>query len=771
MSPVRLKVSARIYLGFGALAALGICVAAFGVYQFANVETEVVKMTALAANLQRALEVSHYAETIRRTETRYRLDRDAAALKEMADTDARARALLMVAARVTLSEERRQTYNGVIDALRAHAETFGRFSQFSRAADDARTWLFGGGNELTAATGRLVAAARAAHDQAVSEAAASVENSVLLVRVANWRFLATNDPKGPGTFTANIEMASATIAKLEQMTAPDTKALVAPVQAALQAYAANFAAFSEASLKGVSVYENEMRPQIIAIGQQLATTEQSLRADFTASSDRSREIVSQASLLQELLAGISLVLGAGLAILIGRGIVGPLAGMTGVMTKLAAGDKTVVIPARDNRDEIGDMARAVEVFKQNAIEADRIAAGQAAERAIKERRQAALEQHTQDFGASISGVMAGLAASAEAMRSAAAVMDEAAGGVRTEATNTAGSAAQSSQDLVSVAAAVEQLTASVDEISRQIAAATDVSRQAVQRAEAGQNSIRGLADSTSRIGDVVRLISEIAGQTNLLALNATIEAARAGEAGRGFAVVAGEVKALAAQTARATAEIGQQIETVRGATEQSVAAMTEVGTIISKIDEVTAAISAAVEEQSATTRDIASSIQDVSQATAASARAMEHVVAVANEAGDASRDVSAGTAGIGQQAETLRTEVDNFLAAVKETGDDRRGYERIRTNGAIAGLHTAGREPVRVELRDVSRGGAALACKWPLVAGTAVDVDLPGAGGWVAARVVRRDADMLAVVFSSEATALARIDRALDAFQPAARAA
>jgi hypothetical protein len=390
--------------------------------------------------------------------------------------------------------------------------------------------------------------------------------------------------------------------------------------------------------------------------------------------------------------------------------------------------------------------------------------------AADRRRQAAMDRHTQDFGSSISGVMSGLAAAAEAMRSASAAMSDASSGVHAEATTTAATAAKSSQDLTSVAAAVEQLTASVDEISRQIAAAAEVSRQAVQRAQAGQRSIHGLSESTARIGDVVRLISTIAGQTNLLALNATIEAARAGEAGRGFAVVAGEVKTLAAQTAKATAEIGHQIETVRGATELTVTAMAEVANIIGKMDEVTAAISAAAEAQSTNTREIASSIQDVSRATAGSVSAMENVVAVADGVGVASRDVSAGAAGIGQQADTLRTEVDQFLAAVKDTGD-RRHYERIQTNGAPVGLRTAGHEPVRAALRDISRGGAALTCEWSLAPGTAVYVDLPGGGGEVAARVVRRDAGKLVVVFSSEASALARIDHALGALQQAARAA
>ena len=187
--------------------------------------------------------------------------------------------------------------------------------------------------------------------------------------------------------------------------------------------------------------------------------------------------------------------GSGLAFLIGRGIVRPLAEMTGVMGRLADGDNTVEIPARDNQDEIGDMARAVEVFKQHAIEAGRLAREQEAARTAKERRSSAMEQHTQDFGNSISGVMASLAGSAEGMRRAAEAMAQAAEAVHDEAGTTAGGATKSSQDLTSVAAAVEELNSSVGEISRQLAEAADVARQAVQRAESSQSTMQGLVRS------------------------------------------------------------------------------------------------------------------------------------------------------------------------------------------------------------------------------------------------------------------------------------
>jgi methyl-accepting chemotaxis protein len=772
MRHIRLKVRTRIYLGFAVLVVLSLGIAAFGVYQLSGVSTNVGKMDLLATNTQRVLTITRQLEAIRRAETRYLVDATEASMKDARDNASAADALLTDAVKIVLIEERRNAYHAVQNTLRTHLTNLDHFGQLSTTWVAERARLFAGGDALTAATDKLVAAARASNDEKAGNAADGVERTMLLVRLASWRFIATQDSAGVGPFKTAAENARPPLGEMQSVASAEVAQLIAPVQTALAAYEASFTAYSTARLAAAALFNDQMRPQILDMQQRLDTAATSLAQSFNDSRSTAFAVISSASWLQEILAAAALVFGSGLAFLIGRGIVRPLAAMTGVMGRLAEGDNSVEIPSRDNQDEIGDMARAVEVFKQHAIEAQRLASEQEAARTAKERRSAAMERHTQDFGNSISGVMASLAGSAEGMRRAAESMAQAAEAVRDEAGSTAGGATKSSQDLTSVAAAVEQLNASVGEISRQLAEAADVARQAVQRADSSHATMQGLSEATARIGDVVHLISDIAGQTNLLALNATIEAARAGEAGKGFAVVAGEVKALAAQTAKATADIGSQIDTVRSATGEAVAAMADIGAIIGKINEVSAAIAAAVEQQSATTHEIAASVQAVSGATAGTAQAMQHVVTVADEAGTVSRDVLTGAAGIGREAETLRVEVDQFLVAVRnDTTDERRRYERLSMDGVMVGVQTKGRSATRLTLHDISRGGAALVSDWTLAPGTPIELELPQADGPVPARVVRCDGGALAVVFSSEPHALVRIDRALAALTQRRRAA
>ena len=417
--------------------------------------------------------------------------------------------------------------------------------------------------------------------------------------------------------------------------------------------------------------------------------------------------------------------GAGAGVLL-MWMVRPLQRLTGRIGRLAEGDLDSPIPAPRGIVELDALSEALRIFRGGMIEANRMATEREAERTAKERRHIAMDRHTQDFGTSVSGVMTSLAASAGGMREAAAAMAHSAAAVRTQATSTADGAARSSADLTSIVASVGQLTASVGQIAHEVDTASTMTRAAVRQAAASQATMQELAGASARIGDVVDLIAAIARQTNLLALNATIEAARAGEAGRGFAVVAGEVKGLAAQTAKATAEIGTQIAAVRGAAEEAAAAMAQVGNSIGRMDEVAAAIAATVGRQNATTSEIAASLQAVSASACRVTDAMAHVTQAAGTAGTVSEQVLTVAGNIGEEAGRLRVEVDQFLAAVRDDAGERRRYERVPGNSATAVLRADGRAPTRVAILDISCGGAALACDWPLPAGAMVSLETGG---------------------------------------------
>jgi methyl-accepting chemotaxis protein len=269
------------------------------------------------------------------------------------------------------------------------------------------------------------------------------------------------------------------------------------------------------------------------------------------------------------------------------------------------------------------------------------------------------------FEADIGAVVDSVATAAGQLQDAARTLTDAASEAGREAVAVSEAGMQANADVQAVAAAAEEMAASVEEITRRVAEAADVARRAVAEAKATDSTVRGLAEAASRIGDVVRLIGEIAGQTNLLALNATIEAARAGDAGKGFAVVASEVKSLAGQTAKATEEIGRQISEMQGATNQAVEAIRAIGTTVDRTSDIATAIAAAVEQQGATTREIARSASQVAEATSTVAQRIEGIRAAADATGGSAGAVLQASGALSGDAATLRERADSFLRAVR----------------------------------------------------------------------------------------------------------
>ncbi|MGH1590695.1 cache domain-containing protein [Methylobacterium phyllosphaerae] len=277
------------------------------------------------------------------------------------------------------------------------------------------------------------------------------------------------------------------------------------------------------------------------------------------------EALGRARMLTILLWLIPLAIGIGVVgVLLARSITRPLSAFTAAQRRLAAGEMDVVIPGRGRRDEIGQMAEAAGVFRDSMIQAQSLSAGQRAEKQHRQERARRMEEAARGFDDGASRLLTRVDSAAAGMREACRAMSDTAAEAAQQAGSAAGAAQQAAANVQTVAAATEELSASIGEIGIQVAKSAAIAGQAVTEAERTDRQIRGLAGAAERIGEVVRIISAIAEQTNLLALNATIEAARAGESGRGFAVVAAEVKSLAGQTARATEEITAQIAAIQG---------------------------------------------------------------------------------------------------------------------------------------------------------------------------------------------------------------
>ena len=349
-----------------------------------------------------------------------------------------------------------------------------------------------------------------------------------------------------------------------------------------------------------------------------------------------------------------------------RRILGPLNAMTGAMTRLAAGDKTIDIPGMTNKDEIGEMGATVQVFKDNMIETDRLRAEQSdVEQRQLQQRKADMHKLADAFEGAVGEIVENVSSAATELEASASTLTSTAERAQELATAVAAASEEASTNVQSVASASEEMTSSVNEISRQVQESSRVANEAVDQARKTNDRVGELSKAAARIGDVVELINTIAGQTNLLALNATIEAARAGEAGRGFAVVASEVKALAEQTAKATGEISQQISGIQAATQDSVSAIKEIGDTIGRMSEISSTIAAAVEEQGAATQEISRNIQHAAQGTSQVSANITDVQRGATETGSASSQVLAAAKTLSADSGRLKSEVSKFLTNVR----------------------------------------------------------------------------------------------------------
>jgi methyl-accepting chemotaxis protein len=665
MSFLNLRISGRLYAGFGALVLFCAGLTGFAVWQLGEIRTQVATMTLQSNNTIRAGEIATELQAVRRAILRYAFDQDEESYSEAETLLNKSAGMVEAAVKATVAEERRAAYREIakdIEDLKAKRVALG---DAIRQMVAGRARLFADGDKLATDVQKFV---EVAEKTEFAQEAPPLETKVLLLEVANWRMLTTRDPNGIATFKTNLGKALEHVEALESAELPPNLAApIKDIKASLVKYGQAFEKTGSSLLHGDNVYYKDVSPLTLSAIGKLDGIIESIGKAFKKTTADTEDRINSTVTMQEIVAGAAVLLGLLIAFLIARGIIGPLSGLTSGMKELAGGNFGVVLPGLDRKDEVGDMAQAVETFKVKAAEKAREEAEAKAtqDQIAAKQRKADMIKLADTFESAVGEIVETVSSASTELEASAGTLTSTAARAQELTTMVAAASEEASTNVQSVSSATEEMASSINEIGRQVQESARMANEAVDQARKTNDRVSELSKAAARIGDVVELINTIAGQTNLLALNATIEAARAGEAGRGFAVVASEVKALAEQTAKATGEIGQQISGIQAATQESVGAIKEISGTIEKLSEISSTIAAAVEEQGAATQEISRNVQQAAQGTQ---QVSSHIVDVqrgAGETGSASSQVLSSAQSLSSESNRLKLEVGKFLNSVR----------------------------------------------------------------------------------------------------------
>ena len=661
-----LRFRAKIILGFVAVLAILAASMAFAYYGFERVAGAVASYRSSVSEADMARTVDRELISYQALARAYTLTgaaEDEIAAKAAEDRLKQAVAKSMAAATVPARREQIGKLDGEFQRF---AKVFSDITALTRentkiAGDE----LNAVGNKIRFKFDDLADTAALAGLSSVQSTAKDITSQYLSVATSVSAFVAKPEPKSADGVVARVKFLETLLVSI-YANDPKITQRVTEIGDLLKQYRASFAKLSE-NVKAIAKLNAEMTKSAGAI---LALSN-GLRSELSADQERieasANATIGDTERLMLMLALGGLAVGAVLALMLGNGISRPMIAMCKAMRELASGNFDVVLPGLGRKDELGEMAGAVEEFKMQAVaKAERDAA--ASEAQNKEQaaaRRSELIRFADDFEAAVGAIVSNVSASAVQLESAASTLTRTAETTQTLSSQVAGVSEQASNNMQSVATATEELSASVEEIGRQVRDSSRIAEGAVVQARETDGRIGKLSHAAQQIGEVVKLITAIAEQTNLLALNATIEAARAGEAGRGFAVVASEVKSLASQTAKATDEISSHITGMQGATAESVAAIKEIGATIGQISTIATSIASAVEQQGAATQEIARSVQNVAQGTQTAATDIGQVNRGAAETGSASEEVLNSAKTLSSESTRLRAELDRFMANIR----------------------------------------------------------------------------------------------------------
>jgi methyl-accepting chemotaxis protein len=729
----RYKVGMRIYAGFSAVILLMVIVAVIGSRGFSNVESSMARYGTISENAERVATLQRYVAEMRRNVRLYASSGNARYLAATRDTQKVLNDLLAETVKNMLDAQRKAGLERLIGLVESYNEDFEKLIGVRQGRDKAiRETLPPLGVQIQAGLADIMSGALADMDFDVATRA-----GVLLQKIMGGRLMVmhfTDEPEEgalPRIRGLFNELVTGLKGISNGLTDPRLHKVGADIERAGVTYRDGLDSAFAAIMETDRIL-NLMADKATDFATLAGEIGESQHKALAATRAGMEDTIGRASGLQSLVSIIAVVMGGLLAWLIARGITMPLEGMTMTMTMLAGGARDVDIPALGNRDEIGAMAKAVQVFKSNAIENQRLKDAQDAESRAKLCRQQEADELIDMFASSVSGVFQTLSHATATMAHTAESMKGVVDQTHTQIEVVTNEVADADSNSQAVAAASQQLTAAIGEISRLVNSSSQVAEQGAAQAGDVLRGVTTLREASEQIGNVVAIISSIASQTNLLALNATIEAARAGEAGRGFAVVAGEVKNLSAQTQKATVEIAAQIAEIQNSIGGTANAVQLIGQTVSQIYESTSEIAAAITEQQSATDEIARNIQFVSASTGRIAGSMTLVRDSASHTNSASQEVHTAASSMSSQSEKLSTEVRDFLVAVKSVGT-RHEFQRLDTD--LRAQVTAGGTTQATHVRQLSIGGAWLDVRVDQPPGSLVEIAIDGMAQPIKARI------------------------------------
>lgn len=662
------RVRTKILLGFAAVLTVLIAALGFAYYSFVKVSHDVdeyaihVEEASLVAQIEsRFLRFSAHAREFANTARQEEAEQVFILAKEIEP-------LLVKAEERFLADAHRAKVRHMAEAFNAYMTSFVSAKELSdRYHSVILERLEPDGIKVVADLDEIVRHAEERRDFDTLKKAVAAREHALLARLYSNILIGRQDDSFGDKTADEFKKLEAILGDLRPLMSDDQdKSILDDAVLVFKDYREVFSAIRADEL----AIEETINGSMKRAGEDITADAEALRAELKLIEHGIFEKVIDEIILAETETLIASLAGGGIGMLIawglGNRLSGPIVAISAVMRKLADHDLSVDVPGRNRKDEIGEMASAVEVFKANAIRNDELEAeARLQEQRAKDAQRDFMNQTADSFNENVGKIIEAVAAAAVELQATANGMSQMAQAASEQTTAVASATEQASGNVHSVASATEELNSSIEEINRQVLFSTEVAKKAVEQARDSFVSMQELIESSNNIDHVLKLIADISDQTNMLALNATIEASRAGAAGAGFAVVANEVKNLSAQTAKATSEIRAQVDHVQQRTGAAAAQIENISKTIHQMEGIVAAISSAVEEQSAATREIAFNIEQAATGTTVVSSNIVTVSNAVNEAGTASNDVLSAVGTLSENFTTLKGATDSFVSQIR----------------------------------------------------------------------------------------------------------